>query len=84
MCTHLNEVTVVEQGLQQLAQELPIAGWQAKWAPHISETDPVTGVSKEWTLSRSAVQCEDGSWLWDAAVFQALKDSLRKSKNIHG
>lgn len=38
MCTHLNEVTVVEQGLQQLAQELPIAGWQAKWAPHISET----------------------------------------------
>ena len=83
MCTHLNDEATVTQGLQQLAQELPIAGWQTKWAPHISETDPVTGVRKEWTLSRSAVQCEDGSWLWDAAVFQALKDSLRKSKNIH-
>ena len=83
LCSHLADEASIAQGLAQLAQELPIAGWQAKWSQHISETDPVTGMRKEWTLSRSAVQCEDGSWLWDAAVFQALKDSLRKPKTVH-
>ena len=83
LCPHLSAEAAIERGLQAFAHELPIAGWQAKWSQHISETDPVTGVSKHWTLSRSAVQCEDGSWLWDAAVFQALKDSLRKPKSVH-
>ena len=82
LCSHLNDTDTVTAGLTQLAQALPIAGWQTKWAHHISETDPVTGASKTWTLSRSAVQCEDGSWLWDAGVFQALKDSLRKRKSV--
>lgn len=80
MCQHKDSAEATAQALKQLGSELPIAGWQARWGNEVSETDPVTGIKKTWQLLRSAVHQEDGLWLWDAAVFQALKEALRKPK----
>lgn len=83
MCHDMHDGDTIKQALQHFAHDLPIAGWQSRWGNEISETDPVTGEHKHWQLSRSAVLQEDGSWLWDAGVFQAMKDSLKKAKTTH-
>ena len=71
----------IDVALTQTVTQLPIVGWQKKWPTVAIETDPVTGQSQQWQVQGGAVQTEDGKWLWDAQVFQALKEHLRSNKH---
>lgn len=77
-CPQLHEQNDIDAALRQEITKLPIAGWQQRWQQSAQEVDLVTGQTKQWHVSGSAIQTEDGLWLWDARVFQALKEHFRK------